>query len=175
MTILPLTISFLAGSKKKEGGKELGRWNPAKGKCKEINREYILWPKYHIPIGQILGKHRSSSRKTKIYCKLLQIYTGWTDSILHQQLCAWQFIWRHHPPAAWRAVKTNRAVYMTEAVLPGWQARKICISSLFRLSLRAPSQGVGSSRGKAVDHTLWSWRCQHRVLFLREREKKKSY
>lgn len=42
---------------------------------------------------------------------------------------------------------------------------KICISSLFSISLRDHSQCVGSSGSKVVNHKLWSRRCQGKALF----------
>lgn len=132
-------------------------------------RIYLLI-KYYIPIGQIPGKYRNNSRGKKFienYSRFTQVrlilshtnncvFDSLSDTTTHQQL-------------GMLSKQTGQCT--TEVALPGWQARKICISSLSSLSLRAPSQGVGSSRGKAVDHTLWSCRCQHRVPFHREKNK----
>lgn len=157
----------LSGWLQKEWRKEPGSWNPAQGKCKVRNREYISWIKYDIPIGQIPGKYRSNSRGKKLLKTTPDLHRSDWFYLTPTTVCVWQFIWHHHPPAAWRAVKTNRAVY-NRSCAARMARRKICICSLFSLSLRAQSQGVGSSRGEAVSHTLWSWRCQHRVLSHRE-------
>lgn len=93
-------------------------------------------------MGQISGKYRSNSKgKKAIYWKLLQIYTGRTDSLSHQQVCVWQFFWHHHPPAAWRAVKTNRAVYNRS-----WAARMASKENLHFLIIQSFTQSPKPGR-----------------------------
>lgn len=140
----------------KESRNELCSQSPAQGTSKKRNTVHILGGRYCI----LPRTNSGGSTRKKNNRKLLQIYTGATDFyLLPLTVCLTVYL---TPPPTSRLVccQNNLSSIQRKLCCQYSKKGKICISSLFSISLQVHRQCVGSSSSGVVDHKSWSRKCQ---------------